>query len=854
MDNQQFLKAVFGDDAPYVHVTDFPDDPNHIPTGAHLMAWRGDWFSRYHLRDGTNQYFTISIFNPDERGIARRRKALYLRTPCIVLDDVREKLDITNVKQLPEPSWVLETSPGSEQWGYILDTPCSDRARVENLLDGLVANGLAPDGRDPGMKGVTRYVRLPGGYNTKRSKMVDGKPFKCRLITWQPFCRTTLEELAAPFNVDLDAPRREARVDGAADMPDHPLLQIPDLIHVKDMRSKGRFDVTCPWVDEHTDEIDNGAAIFTNQDYSLGFKCHHGSCEGRTGADLVRWIEEQSPGFNETLNTWKAAQTFASIEVTPSVESKLTFIDTPAQESANKDVIEEQLDKLNRMVPGSPERRELAEKILKVCEDLTTLAQKHYHDEVARLEQWSNTEFTKIIKALRTEWYKNTKSLSGFYDDFVFVHDINRFYNNKTNIFYTADSFRNSFMDKDPEVVKTALQDGVVTKVQRLDFAPKKPAIYQEEGITYGNLWGEETMKHGTRGDVSPWLDHMKAMGFDDGMIAHISKWMAFTIKHPDVKINHILLLGGAEGIGKDMLLYPIVKYLGRYVATIDGWMLLSQFNSWLVSKKLLIINEAELFDHRASMEVGARLKPLAAAPPHRLTVNQKNIAEIEISNIVNVVMTTNKRVPIRLEGMSRRFYGVWSDLDIRNHDGQITDEWLRYFKGIWSWLESGGAEYVIHYLLNEVDLSEFDPKQAPPVTEFLKDITEASKSAPLQAIEYAISHKVGLFESDLLTSSDIAEFMQAGLFFSQVMLHGAKPSVFTPTLVSRLLNELKVPVMKRANLPTTRVLKVWILRDVERYAGMSKADLYNEYKRQITVARTRRPLEVVAGTEAKAE
>ena len=229
--------------------------------------------------------------------------------------------------------------------------------------------------------------------------MVDGKPFKCRLITWQPFCRTTLEELAAPFNVDLDAPRREARVDGAADMPDHPLLQIPDLIHVKDMRSKGRFDVTCPWVDEHTDEIDNGAAIFTNQDYSLGFKCHHGSCEGRTGADLVRWIEEQSPGFNETLNTWKAAQTFASIEVTPSVESKLTFIDTPAQESANKDVIEEQLDKLNRMVPGSPERRELAEKILKVCEDLTTLAQKHYHDEVARLEQWSNTEFTKIIKA-----------------------------------------------------------------------------------------------------------------------------------------------------------------------------------------------------------------------------------------------------------------------------------------------------------------------------------------------------------------------------------------------------------------------------------------------------------------------
>lgn len=308
--NQEFLSAVFGADAPFVHVTDFPDDPNDIPADRHLIAWRGDWASRYQLREDTNQYFTISIFNPDDRGIARRRKALYLRTPVIVLDDVCEKLDINEVKKLPEPSWVLETSPGSEQWGYILDEPCHDRYRVENLLDGLVANGLAPDGRDPGMKGVTRYVRLPGGYNTKKSKMVNGQPFKCQLLEWRPRARVTLEQLATPFKIDLDAVRRDARVDGAAEIPDHPLLQIPDLIHIKEVRSKGRFDITCPWVDEHTGEVDNGTAIFTNQDGTMGFKCHHGACERRTGADLLRWLDESSPGFSAEYQRWQLKRQF----------------------------------------------------------------------------------------------------------------------------------------------------------------------------------------------------------------------------------------------------------------------------------------------------------------------------------------------------------------------------------------------------------------------------------------------------------------------------------------------------------------------------------------------------------------
>ena len=305
--NEEFLSKLFGQDTPFVHVTDFPYDPSNVPKTKHLSAWCGNYFSRYKLTSGTNQYFTISIFNPDKEGVARRRKALFLRTPVIVLDDVKEKLSISEVAKLPKPSWILETSVGSEQWGYILDKPCHERSQVENLLDGLVANGLAPDGKDPGMKGVTRYVRLPEGINNKSSKLVNGKPFKCRLLSWEPETRASLVQLAAPFCVDLDADKRESRIDGAAQIDDHPLLQIPEVLYIKEVRSEGRFDITCPWVNQHTGCDDSGSAIFTNKDGSLGFKCHHGNCQEKNGSDLLRFLEEQVPGFNNELVNWQIA-------------------------------------------------------------------------------------------------------------------------------------------------------------------------------------------------------------------------------------------------------------------------------------------------------------------------------------------------------------------------------------------------------------------------------------------------------------------------------------------------------------------------------------------------------------------
>mgnify|MGYP001825377346 CR=1 FL=1 len=189
--NQAFLSAIFQDQAPLVHVSDFYEPPNDIPQHLRPICWVGGAFSEYQMSPGSNQYFCISRFRRDSTMPHRslRRKNLFEACYCVVLDDVREKLDEQQAAKLPAPSWILETSPGSEQWGYILEEPETRRERIDNLHDGLIKSDLAPDSKDPGMRGVTRFVRLPEGWNRKTKYLVPEnghQGVKCQMLEWHP--------------------------------------------------------------------------------------------------------------------------------------------------------------------------------------------------------------------------------------------------------------------------------------------------------------------------------------------------------------------------------------------------------------------------------------------------------------------------------------------------------------------------------------------------------------------------------------------------------------------------------------------------------------------------------------------
>lgn len=329
--NVEFLTQVFGPYWQSAHVTAFPDDPLAVSKERRGICWGGGW-ARDRLgafSPEENQYFTVSLFSPfddpDRGQRAARRKELFLATYVIVVDDVHEKVPAERAQRLPYPSYRLETSPGNEQWGYLLSAPSWSRDEVDNLLDGLISQGLNPDGTDPGMKGVTRYVRLPEGSNTK-TKYVEqlGHPFKCRMLEWRPDLRYTLADLAKGYGVDLyqrreHAPSREMAVADDA----HPVLHAAShgLIQITGSDGRGKHDIVCPWVHEHSGQDESGTVIFTNKDGSFGFDCKHGHCADRGAKDVVRYVDDKWPGFADYYQAYKAQAKFAQVQVTSTLAS-----------------------------------------------------------------------------------------------------------------------------------------------------------------------------------------------------------------------------------------------------------------------------------------------------------------------------------------------------------------------------------------------------------------------------------------------------------------------------------------------------------------------------------------------------
>ena len=73
---------------------------------------------------------------------------------AVVLDDIGEKAKPPGTR----PSFIIQTKPGSEQWGYILSEPIRDYTHATTLLKATVVAGI----NDAGGQNPARLVRLPG--------------------------------------------------------------------------------------------------------------------------------------------------------------------------------------------------------------------------------------------------------------------------------------------------------------------------------------------------------------------------------------------------------------------------------------------------------------------------------------------------------------------------------------------------------------------------------------------------------------------------------------------------------------------------------------------------------------------
>lgn len=266
----------------------------------------------------------------------------------------------------------------------------------------------------------------------------------------------------------------------------------------------------------------------------------------------------------------------------------------------------------------------------------------------------------------------------------------------------------------------------------------------ERKGVTCFNLYRPPRVTAGDPAKAAPWLDHVAQVYGDDAQ--HVIKWLAHRVQRPQEKVNHALVLGGLQGIGKDTLLEPVKYAIGPWnFCEVSPSHLLGRFNAWIKSV-ILRINEARDLGDVDRYAFYDHLKAYTAAPPDVLRCDEKNIREYSVLNVCGVVITTNHKTDgIYLPADDRRHYVAWSDL---TKDDFPANYWTNLYK----WYAREGNGHVAAFL-KSLDISAFDPKAPPPKTEAFWAIVDANRAPEDAELSDAID---ALGNPDAVTLSDI--------------------------------------------------------------------------------------------------
>jgi hypothetical protein len=242
----------------------------------------------------------------------------------------------------------------------------------------------------------------------------------------------------------------------------------------------------------------------------------------------------------------------------------------------------------------------------------------------------------------------------------------------------------------------------------------------EREDVAVFNLYRAPRIELGDATKAGPWIDHIKEIYPDN--YSHIIPWLAHRVQRPEEKINHALVLGGAQGIGKDTMLEPVKYAIGPWnFKDISPTHLLGNFNSF-VRAVILRVSEARDLGDVDRFTFYDHTKIYTATPPDVLRCNEKHLREHYVFNVLGFIITTNHKTDgIYLPADDRRHYVAWSD---RTKE-EFTPE---YWNELWGWYARGGIGHVAAYL-DELDLSEFDPKAPPPKTPAFWAIADASRA-----------------------------------------------------------------------------------------------------------------------------
>lgn len=538
----------------------------------------------------------------------------------------------------------------------------------------------------------------PGATNAVRNCRLPGsvnrKPgrddFICREVSFDRTREFTVAQIVEAFGVALEpveASTQHIRLTDSGKDDVVAWLNENNLITSR-VNHEGWMGVVCPNHAAHTDG--QGEARYMPQ--SRAFFCFHGHCEHLSSESFLEWVAGQGgprrrPGLRDDI-----------------LSDMLTEMQPPAPTDAFPDVVTPRIAEVERKQAGRETRDGWHARFAYISTDdayfdretCSELSRKAFNALYRHVDCYAQNSDGKKRRIEASMWFDMLREE------------------------------RNGYA------------------LHGMTYAAGDDWQVHKDGLVYGNVWRNFRPAITAGGDPQRWIDHCRKLVPNERELEHVWNVMAFKLKNPRIKINHAVLHGGHGGSGKDTMWAPFFWALSgdslRNVKVIDGDKIVSDWG-YHYESEVIVLNELKEPEARDRRAMANKLKPIIAAPPEMLTVNRKSLHPYEMPNRVLVVAFTNEDMPITLDSDDRRWFCIWSTA-ARMSEQEAAD--------MWDWYKAGGFQAVARWLYAR-DVSAFNPKQPPMMTDYKRKLIYTGMSQAESSVYHAIEDRIAPFDKGII-------------------------------------------------------------------------------------------------------
>lgn len=351
--------------------------------------------------------------------------------------------------------------------------------------------------------------------------------------------------------------------------------------------------------------------------------------------------------------------------------------------------------------------------------------------------------------------------------------------------------------------------------VNSVTFLPDRETglVYEENELRL-NQYVDRRIKPSNGGETAPFWEFMEYMFPESEERKEVVKWMATLYAKPSVRMEYAMLfLSKLQGVGKSTLLAMMADMIGkRHVSFPGDAMVQSDFNTWLVNKRLVVIHEIYAGQNWKTYN---RLKSLIT--DETIEANSKHVANYSLPNYTHFAAASNSLEALRIEHDDRRWYVP-----------RLPEHLYDNYSGLRKWLRAGGLKYLADEFCNQDEYVKEGDRA--PLTKSKVHLIEQSMP-PDERLVISLAQR--LMPTDCLDINDIWIWLQQ---------EARSKAYVTPQRISSLLKEKGFFVEDERKIGSRPRWLLWASPEAAHEA--SKDKLPSEIDKAV-MARLREPSKV---------